>query len=141
MHACKQIVFIEAFPAFPWSAVQITLSPAPSGTAKCREMLWRDRVGVAGRLGPSGTLLCCAYGNVWAQTKRYEAQVPLRRVNQAYVIATSTSVDVGSVDVAKFDDAYFLKPEKKKEARAKKGEENFFQEDAEKTKARPCSVT
>ena len=69
------------------------------------------------------------------------AQVPLRRVNQAYVIATSTSVDVGSVDVAKFDDAYFLKPEKKKEARAKKGEENFFQEDAEKTKARPRFIT
>lgn len=63
-------------------------------------------------------------------------QVPLRRVNQAYVIATSASVDVSSVDVAKFDDAYFLKPEKKKEQRAKKGEENFFQEDAEKTKAR-----
>ena len=69
------------------------------------------------------------------------AQVPLRRVNQAYVIATSTSVDVGSVDVAKFDDAYFLKPEKKKEQRAKKGEENFFQEDAEKTKARARFVT
>ena len=67
---------------------------------------------------------------------RSGAQVPLRRVNQAYVIATSTLVDVSSVDAAKFDDAYFLKPEKKKEQRAKKGEENFFQEDAEKTKAR-----
>ena len=90
---------------------------------------------MAGRLGPGGSLLCCADGDVWALTERREAQVPLRRVNQAYVIATSTSVDVGSVDVAKFDDAYFLKPEKKREARAKKGEENFFQEDAEKTKA------
>jgi large subunit ribosomal protein L6e len=35
--------------------------------------------------------------------------VPLRRVNQAYVIATSTSVDVSKVDVAKFNDGYFAK--------------------------------
>ncbi|KNE58494.1 hypothetical protein AMAG_04064 [Allomyces macrogynus ATCC 38327] len=35
--------------------------------------------------------------------------IPLRRVNAAYVIATSTSVDVSAVDVAKFDDAYFKK--------------------------------
>lgn len=105
------------------------------GTAQCWETSSDDSVGVAARLGPGGTLLCCAL------TERHEAQVPLRRVNQAYVIATSTSVDVGSVDVAKFDDAYFLKPEKKKEQRTKKGEENFFQEDAEKTKARTRSVT
>ena len=35
--------------------------------------------------------------------------VPLRRVNQAYVIATSTSVDVSKVDVAKFNDGYFAR--------------------------------
>merc|ERR1711906_63594 len=35
--------------------------------------------------------------------------VPLRRVNQAYVIATSTQVDVSGVDVASFDDAYFAR--------------------------------
>ena len=33
--------------------------------------------------------------------------VPLRRVNQAYVIATSTRVDVSEVDVTAIDDAWF----------------------------------
>jgi large subunit ribosomal protein L6e len=61
--------------------------------------------------------------------------VPLRRVNAAYVIATSTKVDVGSVDATKFGDAYF-KPTEKKEK--KKGEKEFFQAeggDAKKTLA------
>jgi large subunit ribosomal protein L6e len=39
--------------------------------------------------------------------------VPLRRVNQAYVIATSTKVDVSKVDVSKYDDAFFARAEKK----------------------------
>jgi large subunit ribosomal protein L6e len=54
--------------------------------------------------------------------------VPLRRVNQAYVIATSTKVDVSGVKTEKFDDAYFKKPVEKKQ----KTQEQFFAEDANK---------
>lgn len=55
--------------------------------------------------------------------------VPLRRVNQTYVIATSTKVDVSGVDASKYDDAFF----KRAETSAKKGEEGFFAADAATT--------
>ena len=48
--------------------------------------------------------------------------VPLRRVNQKYVIATSTSVSVAGVDVSKIDDAFFAREKKV----VKKGEEALF---------------
>ena len=35
--------------------------------------------------------------------------VPLRRVNQAFCIATSSKVDLAGVNVAQIDDAYFAK--------------------------------
>ncbi|URE32936.1 60S ribosomal protein L6 [Musa troglodytarum] len=60
--------------------------------------------------------------------------VPLRRVNQAYVIATSTKVDLSGVNVDKFDDKYFTKEKKKT---TKKGEGEFFETDKEETKALP----
>mmetsp|Transcript_7199 Transcript_7199/g.44706 ORF Transcript_7199/g.44706 Transcript_7199/m.44706 type:complete len:156 (+) Transcript_7199:1721-2188(+) len=55
--------------------------------------------------------------------------VPTRRVNQTYVIATSTKIDVSKVDVSKFDDAYFKRPAK---VRSQKGEDGFFQADEAK---------
>ena len=49
--------------------------------------------------------------------------VPLRRVNQRYVIATSTHVDVSKVDASKIDDAFFAKAPA---AVQKKDSEEFF---------------
>ena len=40
--------------------------------------------------------------------------VPLRRVNAAYVLATSTKVNVSGVDVSKVEDALFLSSDKGK---------------------------
>lgn len=56
--------------------------------------------------------------------------VPLRRVNPTYVIATSTTVDVSSVDVSGLDDQYFAKSSAANAA--KDSEEEFFSGDAPK---------
>jgi len=50
--------------------------------------------------------------------------VPLRRVNQVFVIATSTSVDISGVDVSKIDDAYFARQEADDDKQA--GKDEFF---------------
>ena len=55
--------------------------------------------------------------------------VPLRRVNQSYVIATSTKVAIGAVD-GKIDDSYFGKAKVSKSQKKKKKEEDFFAEGA-----------
>lgn len=60
--------------------------------------------------------------------------VPLRRVNQSYVIATSTKVDITGVNVEKFDDKYFAKQVEKKK---KKGEGEFFEADKEEKNVLP----
>lgn len=53
--------------------------------------------------------------------------VPLRRVNQAYCIATSTKVDISSVSIdEKIDDAYFSKDKKRRSAGSEK---EFFGDD------------
>ncbi|CAK9154911.1 unnamed protein product [Ilex paraguariensis] len=60
--------------------------------------------------------------------------VPLRRVNQSYVIGTSTKVDISGVNVDKFDDKYFAKQAEKKK---KKGEGEFFEADKEEKNVLP----
>merc|ERR1711959_324424 len=56
--------------------------------------------------------------------------VPLRRVNQAYVIGTSSSVDISKVKLpANLNDDYFKRPAK---AASKKSEGEFFNEAEEK---------
>ncbi|KAH7674091.1 large subunit ribosomal protein L6e protein [Dioscorea alata] len=60
--------------------------------------------------------------------------VPLRRVNQSYVIGTSTKVDISGVNVDKFDDKYFKKEAKKKK---KKTEGEFFETEKEDKKTLP----
>ncbi|CAI5736602.1 unnamed protein product [Peronospora destructor] len=64
---------------------------------------------------PSGTLLV---------TGPYKVNgVPLRRVNQAYVIATSTRMDLSDVELPKIDDGYFVKD---KQTKKSSKEECFF---------------
>ncbi|KAJ8526249.1 hypothetical protein K7X08_028726 [Anisodus acutangulus] len=60
--------------------------------------------------------------------------VPLRRVNQAYVIGTSTKVDISGVSCDKIDDKYFAKQAEKKQ---KKGEGEFFEEKKEEKNVLP----
>jgi large subunit ribosomal protein L6e len=54
--------------------------------------------------------------------------VPLRRVNQAYVIATSTKVDVKGADVSSITDEYFARSTES----SADAEEEFFLGDAPK---------
>jgi large subunit ribosomal protein L6e len=58
--------------------------------------------------------------------------VPLRRVNARYVIATSTSVDISSLDLSKFNVSYFAR----EKTNAKKSEKDFFGEGAPKKEIR-----
>ncbi|KZO94946.1 hypothetical protein CALVIDRAFT_483795 [Calocera viscosa TUFC12733] len=66
-------------------------------------------------------------------TGPYKAKgVPLRRVNQAYVIATSTQVDISGIQLSdKLTDGYFAKAKASKSVSA---EEEFFAEGKPKAK-------
>jgi len=52
--------------------------------------------------------------------------VPLRRINQRYVISTSTRVPVSGVDVSKLDDSFFAKKSVDGSSKKKKEGDEFF---------------
>merc|ERR1712087_763628 len=56
--------------------------------------------------------------------------VPLRRVNQRFCIATSTKVDLKSMDVSSVTDKYFAREAAKK--KGAKSESSFFADESEK---------
>jgi large subunit ribosomal protein L6e len=56
--------------------------------------------------------------------------VPVRRVNQAYVVATSTKITLPKLSLDKFTDSYFKAAEDKQ--KGKKGEEEFFKKEESK---------
>jgi large subunit ribosomal protein L6e len=69
--------------------------------------------------------------------------VPIRRINQAYVIATKTKIDLGDFKVeSRINDRYFKKTDKKQKARAEmekkffEGKKNFNKEMKKKASAR-----
>ena len=64
--------------------------------------------------------------------------VPLKRVNQAYVIPTKTKVDLQNVNVNDVDDGYFAKLKAKK---LKKSEETFFATSPEKSQEEKAKET
>jgi len=57
--------------------------------------------------------------------------VPLRRVNQTLVIATSTKIDVSKIKVGSIDDKLFKKKAEKKKKK-KKDEKEFFDDNQQK---------
>ncbi|KAM7486033.1 hypothetical protein LguiA_002042 [Lonicera macranthoides] len=62
--------------------------------------------------------------------------VPLRQVNQSYLIATSTKVDLSGLNVNKLDDKYFAKHVGKKK-KNNKGERDFFEAEKEEKNVLP----
>ena len=77
---------------------------------------------------------------VWCMGSAHYAsavQVPLKRVNQAYVIATSTKVELKGSDVSKLEDSHFKAADKPRE---KKGEDGFFKKDTEPEEKVSCCI-
>lgn len=56
--------------------------------------------------------------------------VPVKRVNQAFVIATSTKVDTAGIDISAFTDSYFARPAQK----TNKGSGDFFEKQDQEAK-------
>ncbi|KAL1508679.1 hypothetical protein AB1Y20_004774 [Prymnesium parvum] len=127
----REVPAVKAPKYYPADDVPVKTKRESSGVAKLRASITPGTVLIllAGRFRgkrvvflkqlPSGLLLI---------TGPYAVNgVPLRRVNQAYVIATSTKLDVSKVDTTAIGDSYFGKAKAKKSK--KKGEEVFAEEE------------
>lgn len=78
----------------------------------------------AGVYGASNML---TYSITWCLPGPFKINgVPLRRVNQRYVIATSTKIDVSGADVSSIDDTLF---QRAKPSKAESGTEFFAKKD------------
>lgn len=58
--------------------------------------------------------------------------VPLKRVHQAFVIGTNTTIDISGIDISQFDDSYFRD---KKKAKKEKKEKKVMETDDSEGKA------
>merc|ERR1711920_272572 len=106
-----------------WGCTKLRKSIAPGTVLILLAGRFRGRRVVFLKQLPSGLLLV---------TGPYQVNgIPLRRVNQAYVIATSTTIDVAAADVSKFGGEYFGKPKTSKKSSKKDGD--FFEGEEEKS--------
>ncbi|PQQ10745.1 hypothetical protein Pyn_36577 [Prunus yedoensis var. nudiflora] len=74
----------------------------------------RELIILAGRLKGKSVVFLKQL-SIWVASRAFKINgVPLIRVNQSYVIATCTEIDISRVNVEKFDDKYFAKQVGKK---------------------------
>mmetsp|Transcript_18541 Transcript_18541/g.74022 ORF Transcript_18541/g.74022 Transcript_18541/m.74022 type:complete len:193 (-) Transcript_18541:1391-1969(-) len=116
---------------YPAYDVKPKVKGSPGKPQKLRESLQPGTIVIilAGRFrGKRAVMLKALESGLLLVTGPFSVNgVPLRRVNAAYVIATSTRLDVASVEVpATIDDSYFAYEKPAKKPKTKKDDEGDF---------------